>query len=685
MPGFEGLLAGRTLCDRYRVEEVIGRGGFAAVYRATDQRLGRTVAVKVTTFSASNPETRDEVQKRFRREARAAASLHHPNVVTVYDFGTDPVLGLEFFVMELLQGEDLAHRLARPAAIPLRVALRILRDAALGVDAGHRAGMVHRDIKPGNIFLARRDRPGRYRVCVLDFGIARPALPDEATQLTRVGGMLLSPAYASPEQLRGELRVSPASDVFSLGVIGYELLCRERPFPGYRLQIPPGEQPEPVPLRERNPEVPPGIAAAIHRAMAEDPEARFPTAGDFADVLAAADFLAEAPPSFAVPHADVESGAGAETGPVERPVERIAAAAPVATHGAEPEPVRAPEPVRVPDSPAPAPHLHPPDDAPTVHYAPEVLAERAPAPPRDRRTRRRAAALLGVLLVGAAGAGWLALAGEDGGSEQPSVVRGPVARRESPAPADPAATDTANSVWTAPADPAGTGGAPAPGATATTPAPAGATQPTRTAAPAQSQQPAPTQRAPAQSAPPASTPPASSPRVAVRPTTTARAPGRDAPASRPAPAASAPAERVPARTPARTAAAGPRLSAPERLNREGEALFERNNVGGAVERFRAAVRAAPGNAYYRNNLGWALFQLGEVDAAGRELEETLRLNPRREIAYANLGEVRAAQGDTAAAIAMYQRFVELNTNPRREQIAMGKLRRLRGIPPGGTR
>ncbi|HEV2736573.1 MAG TPA: protein kinase, partial [Longimicrobiaceae bacterium] len=83
MPGFEGLLAGRTLCDRYRIEEVIGRGGFAAVYRASDERLGRTVAVKVTTFSATNPQARDEVQKRFRREARAAASLHHPNVVTV--------------------------------------------------------------------------------------------------------------------------------------------------------------------------------------------------------------------------------------------------------------------------------------------------------------------------------------------------------------------------------------------------------------------------------------------------------------------------------------------------------------------------------------------------------------------------------------------------------------------------
>lgn len=102
--GFESLLAGHRLAGRYHVEEVIGRGGFAAVYRATDERLGRTVAVKVITHSAGAPELRDEIQKRFQREARAIASLHHPNVVTVYDFGTDEALGLDFLVMELLEG-----------------------------------------------------------------------------------------------------------------------------------------------------------------------------------------------------------------------------------------------------------------------------------------------------------------------------------------------------------------------------------------------------------------------------------------------------------------------------------------------------------------------------------------------------------------------------------------------------
>jgi tRNA A-37 threonylcarbamoyl transferase component Bud32 len=657
MPGFEGLLAGRTLCDRYRIEEVIGRGGFAAVYRATDERLGRTVAVKVTTFSATNPETRDEVQKRFRREARAAASLHHPNVVTVYDFGTDPALGLEFFVMELLQGEDLAHRLARPAPLPVRVALRLLRDAAWGVDAGHRAGLVHRDIKPGNIFLARRDRPGRFRVCVLDFGIARPAIADEATQLTRAGGMLLSPAYASPEQLRGELRVSPASDVFSLGVIGYELLTRERPFPGNRLQAPPGEQPAPVPLRERSPEVPPDVAAAIHRALAEDPADRFPTAGAFAEALAAAEPPAE-PRDRASGVATPAWTDEPEPPPAEVPPAAAAPPAPSSRELApEPRPAEVPPPAASPGPPGDTAAA----DVPTVRYASEVLATTPPAPRPARRRAPRVPRLAAVLLlacVGLALAAWLAI-GRAGARPAGS---GPVARRESPVQA---AREPEPGT---PADTAASAAAPTPGAgresapPVSGPAPAGQAQEPRTTAPARS-------------APPAAAPSPGAPRVALRPAPQDGAPRRDVPAPRPASTSAVPVERVPART---AASGGAGTASATRLNREGEALFERNDLARAVERFRLAVRAAPDNAYYRNNLGWALFEMGAVDEAGRELEATLRLDPRREIAYANLGEVRAAQGDTAAAIAAYERFVELNTNPRRERIALGKLRRLRG-------
>src|SRR5688572_30362869 len=226
MYGIEGLLAGRTLVDRYRIDAVVGRGGMGAVYRAHDLRLGREVAVKVITVAAGDADGHRRLRARFLREARAAAGLHHPNVVQVYDYGEDPTLGLDFLVMELLRGEDLATRLNRkgPPAVP--TALNILCQAARGLAAGHRAGLVHRDIKPGNLFLEPGDRIGEVQVKVLDFGIADITALDEetVTHLTVAGRSPFSPAYASPEQLRSETRVTPATDVFSLGAVGFHLL-----------------------------------------------------------------------------------------------------------------------------------------------------------------------------------------------------------------------------------------------------------------------------------------------------------------------------------------------------------------------------------------------------------------------------------------------------------------------------
>jgi hypothetical protein len=184
-------------------------------------------------------------------------------------------------------------------------------------------------------------------------------------------------------------------------------------------------------------------------------------------------------------------------------------------------------------------------------------------------------------------------------------------------------------------------------------------------------------------------PPAEAQRVepgVASPTTTPDRPAATGTATIPRGPAAAPApppapRRSPA--PAATAAAPPpapavRGGSAAALNREGEVLFARGDIAGAAARFRAAVQAAPTSAAYRNNLGWALFQLGDIDGAGRELSETIRLDPRRAIAHANMGEVHRARGDIAAAIAAYERFLELNTDPRREQIARGKLRGLRG-------
>jgi tRNA A-37 threonylcarbamoyl transferase component Bud32 len=290
MAGLESLLKGRELAGRYRIEDVIGRGGMGAVYRATDARLGRDVAVKVITASAGNDaEVRERLRARFRHEAASAARLpHHPNVVPVYDYGTDDELGLDYIVMELLRGEDLASRLQRSGPPPMAEALRILQHAARGVAVGHRSGLIHRDVKPGNVFLIQGNPDEEMQVRVLDFGIAK-AMTEEDTAsvgLTHDGRAPLSPAYASPEQLLGEARLTPASDVFSLGALGFQLLSGTRPFTeGDRNRMSAGME-VPVPsLRARNPQVPEEVEAVIRRALSPDPAQRFENAGALADAL----------------------------------------------------------------------------------------------------------------------------------------------------------------------------------------------------------------------------------------------------------------------------------------------------------------------------------------------------------------------------------------------------------------
>ncbi|HET6229392.1 MAG TPA: protein kinase [Longimicrobiaceae bacterium] len=622
--GFEGLLGGHTLAGRYRIGEVIGRGGFAAVYEAVDERLGRTVAVKVITLAASGDEA-DELRKRFDREARASASLHHPNVVAIYDFGTDPTLGLDFLVMERLRGEDLRARLRRPEPIPLADALRILRDAADGVDAGHRTGLVHRDLKPGNIFLAETNRPGGFRVCVVDFGIARIAEGDETTRITH-HGIPLSPAYASPEQLRGEQDLTPASDVFSLGVIGYELLARGRPFPGDRLHPAEGTPPRPVPLRERNPAVPPAVADAIHRAMADDVAERFADAGAFAAALSASERRAgsTSPPARAEVAAPVIAAAGAAS-----------AAQPSRSSSVDemrPVPMREPAGVRVAASASPVAGLRSGGGSRTMIGI-------------------TVAAVVVLLLA------WLGMRSFGRGSS-----------------GSPAATMAAKD---------GTGDSGRTDSTASASAQAGT--PARTAAgeasPGVSPGVAPEVAAPitspdapvvTSSASPAGIPASSG--GAVSPSAGTAGAGAAAGGSAGVPATAG--ASAPVAPGGRTATAD--AGAAARLAREGGALFERGDLAGAAARFRQAVATAPANAGYRNDLAWTLFQTGDVEGAARELDEVIRLDPRRAIAYANLGEVRRARGDVAGAIAAYQRFLQLNSDPRREEIARAKLRGLQG-------
>ena len=258
---------------RYRLGQALGRGGMAAVHRAVDEQLGRAVAVKLMRAElGAEPAFRG----RFVNEARNAASISHPNVVTVFDFGTDGPG--PYIVMELVEGGDLAGLIARDAPLAPQRAASVAAEVAAALQAAHGRGIVHRDVKPGNILIAADGHPR-----VADFGIAR-ATGEQS--LTNTGTSFGSVEYFSPEQARGE-PATAASDLYALGVVLYEMLTGVRPFTGdtsyavavARLQ---GEPPDP---RAGRPEIPKPLAAIVRRAMAIDPLARFPSAAEMGAAL----------------------------------------------------------------------------------------------------------------------------------------------------------------------------------------------------------------------------------------------------------------------------------------------------------------------------------------------------------------------------------------------------------------
>ena len=270
---------GDVLGGRYRLVELLGQGGMATIYRATDSQLGRDVAVKVL----HREHGRDpDFVARFRQEAQAAAALSHPGIVGVYDFGTDDEG--PYLVMELVDGEDLASVLRRNGPLPPRQAARLVAEVGRALNAAHERGIVHRDVKPANIMLTATGR-----VKVTDFGIAR-AWADAG--LTLPGTTLGSVHYFSPEQALGQ-PVTAASDVYSLGIVLYELLTGRRPWEGdsaaavamARISAPPPR------VSGVRPSVPPALEAIDRMALAPDAADRFASAGAMADALEA--FLEE--------------------------------------------------------------------------------------------------------------------------------------------------------------------------------------------------------------------------------------------------------------------------------------------------------------------------------------------------------------------------------------------------------
>jgi len=266
---------GQVLGGRYRLIELLGSGGMATIYRATDTGLDRDVALKLL-----RPEyLRDpDFSARFRQEAQAAASLSHPNIVTVYDYGEDP--SGPYIVMELVDGQDLATILRRSGPLPPRQAARIGAGVARALAAAHARGLIHRDVKPGNVLIGTDGR-----VKVVDFGIAR-AIAE--AQVTLPGTTLGSVHYFSPEQARGE-PATTSSDIYSLGIVLYEMLTGVRPWEGdsaasVALARLTGPIPDPLAVR---PSVPADLAAITRRALALDPADRWPSAAVMADALEA--------------------------------------------------------------------------------------------------------------------------------------------------------------------------------------------------------------------------------------------------------------------------------------------------------------------------------------------------------------------------------------------------------------
>jgi eukaryotic-like serine/threonine-protein kinase len=261
--------------NRYRLERRLGAGGMSTVELAFDTRLERYVAVKLLAEHLAQDSS---FVARFRREALSAARLVHPNVVQVFDFGLDDETGRQYIVMEHVDGQSCAEILRDEGHLGVDEAVDVLAQACRGLDYAHRNGVVHRDVKPGNL-LRSRDRV----VKLADFGIAKAA---EQSDITKVGSVVGTAAYLSPEQARGE-PAGPASDLYALGVVAYQLLAGRLPYEAASLtDLARQQDAGPPPALDRiNPEVPRTLAAAIIRALEHEPEARYTDAREMEQAL----------------------------------------------------------------------------------------------------------------------------------------------------------------------------------------------------------------------------------------------------------------------------------------------------------------------------------------------------------------------------------------------------------------
>src|SRR5262244_2642536 len=256
-----------TKAGRYEKQGELGRGAMGVVYKAVDPVIGRTVAVKTLQLSEHGTGlTKEELLNRFQTEARAAGLLAHPNIVIIFDAGEED--GLFFITMELVEGKSLQGLLDSGQMFPLPRVLRILEQTCSALQFAHDRNIVHRDIKPANLMLTADDT-----VKITDFGTAKILQFGTVQQTAHVMG---TPSYMSPEQVKGRV-VDGRSDIFSLGVMLYEMITGEKPFPGQNITtvIYKIVNEDPVPPRTIDPMIHPGLSTVVMRALAKDPAARY--------------------------------------------------------------------------------------------------------------------------------------------------------------------------------------------------------------------------------------------------------------------------------------------------------------------------------------------------------------------------------------------------------------------------
>jgi serine/threonine-protein kinase len=308
-------LIGRSIDGRYRIDAVVGKGGMGTVYRATRLLIGDEVAIKILHIG----EVEDpQAAERFRREARAAARLKHPNAVSIYDFGVSSD-GLQYLVMDLVEGRSLRDITKEQGPISLSLVAEIVSQICAALDEAHRHHIVHRDIKPDNIIL--NSTPAGVRVKVLDFGIAK-LRDDSATNLTQTGNVMGTPHYMSPEQCLGE-ELDSRADIYSLAIVIYEMLCGRVPFnsPVSTAVVIQHVNQTPPSLRSFNPAISEEVESVVFRGLEKARDMRPETAGAFARQLIEA-INPEAGPAFAYSDRSLRLSPRSQEEPDEETIEK---------------------------------------------------------------------------------------------------------------------------------------------------------------------------------------------------------------------------------------------------------------------------------------------------------------------------------------------------------------------------